>query len=178
MDCRQFRKQHAFFVDDMLSGVETWAMRDHVSGCSSCAKFDSQLRRSLFLARQARTIEPSEDFQRKLSARLAAERLSRPLHERDPQTSTRFPMLAAAAAVVAAVGLSAGMMHTSTADEPVSLAPVTAVPPAPLPLKRTDAAVGESTSVEPVHPAVLLAQRAAEQFIAAQSRAAAVRVTH
>lgn len=179
MDCRQFRKQHTYFVDDMLSGVETWAMRDHVGTCQSCAKFDSQLRRSLFLARQARTIEPSEDFQRKLSARLAEERLARPNFDQPAPTVTkRAPFIAAAAAVLA-VGIAGIHVARPSVSEPIALAPV--VVPAPAQVAAVEPVSllnAESLASQPIHPAILLAQRATEQFIATQAPTSAVRVTH
>ena len=122
MDCRQFRKQHAYFIDDMLSGVETWAMRDHVTSCATCSRFDTQLRRSLLIARQAPTLEPSPGFQRKLSARLAAEKLARPaFREMTPPPRTRpVPVMAAAAALLA-IGI-AGLGINKALDEAGELA--------------------------------------------------------
>jgi hypothetical protein len=180
MDCRQFRKQHSYFIDDMLSGVETWAMRDHVGTCASCSRFDTHLRRSLLVARQAHTLEPSRDFERKLSARLAAEKLARPaFREMNTQSGTRrVPVIAAAAALV--MGLLGAGMFSATSDEPVTVGVAVAerVPAIALPL-APKAQSETAASVQPVHPAMLLAQRATEQFAASQARAAAgTRATH
>lgn len=177
MDCRQFRKQHAYFIDDMLSGVATWAMRDHLSSCAACSRLDTQLRRSLLVARQMPTLEPSKDFQRRLSARLAAEKLARPPFTMvdAPRTSRRLPLIAAAAAVIA-IGLGSVGVVSTPAHAPASLGAVSAVPAIVDPATVKSPVV---TAVEqPVHPAMLLAQRATEQFAATQARAASARATH
>ena len=177
MDCRQFRKQHSYFIDDMLSGVATWAMRDHLATCAACARLDTQLRRSLLIARQARTLELSRGFQRKLTARLAAEKLARPaLRETTPPSKTRrIPMIAAAVAAFAA-GITGLGVFGPRAGERVELvtekqaAPVAIAEPASL-ASRPSPPVQD----QPVHSAMLLAQRAAEQFAASQARAAGSR---
>lgn len=178
MDCRQFRKQHAYFIDDMLSGVETWAMRGHLSGCPSCARLDSQLRRSLLAARQAPALEVSTDFHRRLRARLAAERLANPhfLQEIRPARRRRMPVLAAAAALLA-IGFGSVGILSQQADEQVTVNPVAVATPEAAPVAAAPVAVA-ATPAEPVHPAVLLAQRAAEQFAATQTRSASARATH
>ena len=180
MDCRQFRKQHAYFIDDMLSGVETWAMRDHVTACASCSRFDTQLRRSLLIARQAPTLEPSQGFQRKLSARLAAEKLARPaFHEMTPPSrKRRVPLMAAAAAVLAVGATAIGVIATPPVA-PVAIVAENSVPTRPLPETGIDAPRPAPVAQEqPVHPAMLLAQRVTEQFAASQARAVSVRPTH
>jgi hypothetical protein len=179
MDCRQFRKQHAYFMDDMLSGVETWAMRDHLGTCALCSRFDTQLRRSLMIARQAPTLEPSRDFSRKLSARLAAEKLARPAFREmaAPAKSRRLPVMAAAAALVA--GLAGFGFFTTTATEPAVVASRISAPVAPMTVPVANkGSVAPATHDQPVHPAILLAQRATEQFIASQARATSIRATH
>jgi hypothetical protein len=180
MDCRQFRKQHAYFLDDMLSGVETWAMREHVTSCASCSRFDTQLRRSLLIARQAPTLEPSRGFQRKLSARLAAEKLARhPFHEMTPQPRTRRLPLMAAAAAALAVGMAGLGIFATPAGQPVAAVAQTATPtPTTTDLSREELFPVSAPADQPVHPAMRLAQRATEQFAASQVRAASMRATH
>jgi hypothetical protein len=180
MDCRQFRKQHTYFIDDMLSGVATWAMREHLQTCASCSRFDTQLRRSLLIARQAPTVELSAGFQRKLSAKLAAEKLARPAFRELTAASQprRIPLVAAAAAVLAVTVAGIGFYGAPIGDT-VAVVSEIATPA----LQQTETVVRESppaplTQDQPVHPAMLLAQRATEQFAASQVRAASVRATH
>lgn len=181
MDCRQFRKQHAYFIDDMLSGVETWAMRDHLTICASCSRFDTHLRRSLLIARQAPMLEPSREFQRKLSARLAAEKLARPAFREmtaAPSSRTRRLPLWAAAVAAMAVGMAGFGIFATPASETTAVASQAVV----LPLPTTEPVTRDRTAPpaedQPVHPAMLLAQRATEQFAASQARAAGIRATH
>jgi hypothetical protein len=180
MDCRQFRKQHAYFIDDMLSGVETWVMRDHLSGCAPCSRFDSQLRRSLLVARQALTLEPSRNFQRKLSARLAAEKLARPaFREMTPlPQSRRVPLMAAAAAMLAVGAASLGIFAAPAGDPVAVVSPAVATAGATVEREILAYRPEPKPQDQPVHPAMLLAQRATEQFVASQARAAGVRPTH
>jgi hypothetical protein len=46
-------------------------MREHSAQCISCAQQDLRIRRSLFVAWNARVIEPSSGFQARLHRRLA-----------------------------------------------------------------------------------------------------------
>jgi hypothetical protein len=180
MDCRQFRKQHAFFHDDMLSGVATWQMRDHIASCSSCARFDTQLRRSLLVARQAPTLELSRDFHRRLSAKLAAEKLARPAF-REVEVRPRKRWMPAFAAALAAVAIGAaglGIYGPSGADSLVTEAPPLTASMVPADTSVPDVRTSATPSPQPVHPAMLLAQRAAEQLAASQARTGAVRATH
>jgi hypothetical protein len=72
MDCREFRDNHAPYVDQRLSGAEEADMRRHAQECERCARHDSRVRRSLILVRSLPTIEPSPDFQARLNARIRA----------------------------------------------------------------------------------------------------------
>lgn len=177
MDCRQFRKQHTFFIDDMLSGVATWAMRDHLGSCASCSKLDSQLRRSLLVVRQAPTLELSKDFHRRLSARLAAEKLAHPafLQVTAPR-SRRAPILAAAAAFLV-FGIGGYRIVNQASATPMSQLPAVVATSAPEQVPAMSGPIARPAA-QPVHPAILLAQRATEQFAEAQARAAALRATH
>lgn len=75
MDCRTFRRKHLAFVDDTLPGVDVVAMEHHRSECRACARLDSDVRRSLLLVRNnLPSIQPSEEFSRRLARRLETER--------------------------------------------------------------------------------------------------------
>lgn len=172
MDCRQFRKQHAHFIDDTLSGVATWAMREHLTQCEECAKLDSQLRRALVLVRNSPALEPSPEFRQRLAARLAAERLAGSRAAPRSVWARRAPRLAAAGVLVAiGVTASARMYVRSLPEVSLVSAPVVVSPPA-LPSEPVAAPAVFATvaSSLPVYPAMLLAQRASEQFAATHAR--------
>jgi len=69
--CRQFRRQHAEFVDGFLAEETARAMQGHVNNCPSCATRDVWMRRSLLALQALPRIEPSADFRQRLFERLA-----------------------------------------------------------------------------------------------------------
>ena len=77
MDCRNFRKHHLSYLDDTLSGDQMAAAQRHILACDACAAHDTMVRRSLIVARNMPSIEPSTAFQERLQARLAECRLER-----------------------------------------------------------------------------------------------------
>lgn len=179
MDCRRFRAQHAQFADDTLPGVEMDAMRAHRVACAACSRHDTQLRRALLVARNGRTVELSPEFRRKLAARLAAERIA---GSRFFTPSPLAPRLIAAAAlllIAAGGGMTALMERRATPAPELAMAPVVVVPPA-LPAEPVAAPAMFATisSSLPVYPAVLLAQRAAEQFAATHERTVSFQASH
>jgi hypothetical protein len=180
MDCRQFRKLHAQFLDDTLSGVATWTMRDHLTVCAPCARLDAQLRRALMLARSAPLLEVSPEFERKLSARIAAERLAGRSRHAQSRWSVRAP-IAIAAMLVAAVGLGfvAVAGSHSRPGALMAMAPIVVTPPT-LPTEPVAAPAMFATvsSSLPVYPAMLLAQRATAQFAATHARTVSFQATH
>ena len=74
MNCREFRRKHDAYVDDTLSGVDIEGMERHLRLCEQCAALDTRIRRSLLLARNLPTIQPSAAFGERLQMRLAQER--------------------------------------------------------------------------------------------------------
>ncbi len=182
MDCRHFRKKHALFIDDTLSGVEMWSMRDHLTVCESCTRLDTQLRRALMVARSARVLEPSPGFRRKLAARLAVERMARPSVMGAPATR-RWAGLAVAAGLALTVGLGLvgglGILQPTPPTPSLVMAPVVVTPPT-LPTEPVAAPAMFATvsSSLPVYPAMLLAQRATEQFAATHARTVSFQAAH
>lgn len=79
MDCRAFRKQHLGYIDDTLPGIELVRMQTHLAECETCSAWDHRVRRSLLVARNhlLKDIEPSQEFQQRLAARIHAERVAR-----------------------------------------------------------------------------------------------------
>lgn len=71
--CRQFRRQHAEFVDGYLSDETQRAGRAHLDECPVCARHDVQIRRSLMALQALPMIEPSAGFHDRLYERLARE---------------------------------------------------------------------------------------------------------
>ena len=135
MDCRHFRQQHACFIDDSLSSVETKAMSGHRESCASCSKADAQVRRALMVARSARTIRPSAGFEQRLAARLAAERkLRRP--SRSPERLVSAGLAAAAVVAFLIVGSVQNSPAVRAPGAALVLAPVVVTPP-PLPSDPT-----------------------------------------
>ena len=167
MDCREFKEKHVGYVDDVLSAVETEAMRRHLRACARCARHDTCVRRGLMLARNLPRIEPSADFMERLQARL------REIDRFDGGGSrSRFPGLfpgsfaLLAASVVGVAVLAGTMTWRSGPPEPVRLAPVVASIPAEPPEPVASAAVVASLATGiPVWPAVFMAGQLPVQAI-------------
>lgn len=155
-------------------------MRAHHLACVACSRYDTQLRRALLVARNGRTVELSPEFRRKLAARLAAERIAGS-HLFVP--SPWAPKLIAAAAALLLIAVGSGVTGLlDRRDAPASqltMAPIVVVPPA-LPAEPVAAPAMFATisSSLPVYPAVLLAQRAAEQFAATHERTVSFQASH
>ena len=169
MNCRTFRRQHDAYVDDTLSGADIDAMGRHLRLCASCAQLDTRIRRSLLIAHNLPTIQPSADFSERLQMRLAQERqmqaTRRQMHE---ATATRhYGPLSAATYVALATGLAlaAGLMMTVTLgggdDSAIRLAPVIASFPEPeaSPL-ASPTMVASMPAGMPMWSAVFVAQQA------------------
>ena len=74
MDCTDFRRHHLAYLDDTLPGDVLVAAERHRIECAACGAHDTLVRRSLLLARNLPSIEPSADFTARLDARLRAVR--------------------------------------------------------------------------------------------------------
>jgi hypothetical protein len=174
MNCREFRHKHDAYVDDTLSGVEIEAMGRHLRLCEPCSALDTRIRRSLLLARNLPTIEPSAAFSERLQLRLAHERALRarapqgarhdtiamPTRHRAPFFSGAYVALAAGIAMAAGLMLTVSLTHADD-DEAIRLAPVVASLPEPEPtLIATPAMVASMPAGMPVWPAVFVAQQA------------------
>jgi hypothetical protein len=179
MDCRKFRNNHAAFADDTLPGVAMEHMRAHLGRCVVCTRYDARLRRAIMFARNAPTLQPSADFQRRLSARLAAERLAAPFRPAKPRWAYRIGAAAAAIVLIGGAGFALIGARVAQSNAPLAMAPVV-VRPASLPAEPMAAPAMFATvsSSLPVYPAVLLAQRATEQFAAIRERNATSQAAH
>ncbi len=179
MDCRHFRKQHLAYLDDTLSGDLMAAAQLHILACDCCAAHDTLVRRSLMIVQSIKTIEPSQEFQQKLRARLAACRDEAAAADRRrpaaaPRSAlpllSRLPLAPRAMAAVA-VGAVLGTMiwRGLTADVTpiVAMQPVMAAPPV-----RAQAAQMFSPSLisvmstgNPVWSAAMLVEETPMQFV-------------
>lgn len=149
MDCRSFRKHHLAYLDDTLSGDEMGAAQRHILQCDACAAHDTLVRRSLMVARNIPTIEPSAAFQARLQARLAECRQEREATQRAWAASDdsdlrhvpasvrptwhpawRSPRALVALAAGAAIGTMLWRGATTTAAPLVAMEPVIASKPA------------------------------------------------
>jgi hypothetical protein len=173
MNCREFRHKHDAYVDDTLSGVDIEAMGRHLRFCAQCAALDTRIRRSLLLAHNLPTIEPSAAFTQRLQMRLTHERALKATRQADDagsmmglMTRHRSPFstgtyVALAAGIAMAAGLTMSVMLAGNADRPIRLAPVVASAPEPEPsLLATPAMVASMPAGMPIWPAVYAAQRA------------------
>jgi Putative zinc-finger len=173
MNCREFRRKHDAYVDDTLSGVDIEGMNRHLRLCEPCAALDTRIRRSLLIARNLPTIQPSAAFGERLQMRLAQERalmanrqqggepiLGMMTGRRNAFSSGTFVALAAGIAVAAGVSVSV-MLTTDEEDRVIRLAPVVATLPEPEPSPiATPAMVASMPAGMPIWPAVFVAQRA------------------
>ena len=144
MDCRNFRKNHLAYLDDTLSGDQMGAAQRHILECDACAGHDTLVRRSLMVARNIPTIEPSAAFQARLQARLAecreerqAERelsalapRARSAHTAISRPAWRSPRALAALAASAVIGTLVWRGLATPAAPLVAMQPVIASKPA------------------------------------------------
>jgi hypothetical protein len=169
MNCREFRRKHDAYVDDTLSGVDLEAMGRHLRFCDACAQLDTRIRRSLLIARNLPTIEPSAAFTERLQLRLAQERAMQSSRRfADDAVTTRHHGLLSVStyvALVAGVALAAGLMMSVTSfgsdDQAIRLAPVVASMPEPEPSPlATPTMVAAMPAGMPMWSAVYVAQQA------------------
>lgn len=176
MDCRAFRENHVAYVDDVLSAVDMATMRAHVQRCAKCARHDTAVRRSLLLARNLPTLEPSPDFMARLQQRIHALESANPTgsHHRMKAPIAGFAALAAVIALVAYLALAS----TVNVGEPavIRMAPVVATAPArPASPAESPAFVASVATGMSVWPAVLMLDEAPQQLMDVQLQQASLR---
>ena len=180
MDCREFRRNHVAFVDDLLPGIDLVRMQRHVLECAACARHDTMIRRALLVVRNMPRIEPSSDFSERLHARLRS--LEPPgMSGSDVRTHARVGLgtFAAVATGVIAAGLLTFTVfeRSGSMARDVSLAPVVASMPAelmdvaPSPIPAQAMVASASTGIA-LWPAVMAAEQAPLHFAAAELRLA------
>ena len=169
MDCREFRKKHVAFVDDVLPIAEMRAMERHRVACANCSRHDTAIRRSLLLIRNLPPIEPSPDFMVKLNQRI--EQLG-PMARVDfvaprpysPSLVT-FAAVAAGLVAVAYMAIETNQYFAPTVERQI-VSPIAATIPAlePSPVIDNSAFVASVPTGIPVWPAVLMAGQAQMHF--------------
>jgi anti-sigma factor RsiW len=110
MECEKLRQE---FMDAVLSGVQTVSpeTQEHLRGCAACAAELASLQQTMSLLDEWQAPEPSPYFDTRLLARVREESLA---PARDWLTWLRRPAIAAAAAVLIAVGV--GLLELSPFD--------------------------------------------------------------
>src|SRR3954467_14982394 len=167
MDCREFRKKHVAFVDDVLPAIDMEALRRHLVRCPRCSRQDTAIRRSLMLVRNLPTIEPSAEFMNRLSARLTEIgppsyvelAVPRPLFA----SFRTFVVLAAGIGAIAVVSIEATRYFGVTT--PREAAAIAAATIASTPVSAANAGIVASVPTGmPVWPAVLMVGEAPLRF--------------
>jgi len=151
MDCRRFRQQHAFYVDDTLSGVDMRAMRAHADGCAACTRHDTRLRRALMVGgtHDGRTLAriPSS-----LTARLASERIAGShLFDNAPRRGRRVFAARRGRDAATGAGVTALVARRAAPPIEVTMAPCRGAPA----LRRSRCARGHVATISsslPVYP--------------------------
>lgn len=112
--CRQFRRQHAEFVDGYLSDEAQRAGRAHLDECPVCARHDVQIRRSLMALQALPMIEPSAGFHDRLYERLAREEFHySPVPSRHVRWGMATAIVAASVALLFAASSRARQVEAS-----------------------------------------------------------------
>lgn len=180
-DCRNFRKHHLAYLDDTLSGDEMATAQRHILICDSCAAHDTMVRRSLVMARNIATIEPSSAFQERLTARLAEAREERyqELRAKDmtdrhigmmtPTTGRalwRSPRTLTALAAGAVIGTMIWRGLTPLQTPVVAMQPVIATQPVHPEIPYISPAMLQAMATgNPVFPAAIVIEEAQNQFV-------------
>ena len=173
MNCREFRRKHDAYVDDTLSGMEFEGMANHRRTCERCAQLDTRIRRSLLVAHNLPTIQPSAAFSERLQARLRSERLSMDLVRENethfvarrwsPLSGNAFTAITAG--VLAVAGLATAVSLSEPRGDVIRLAPVVASRPEAEPSAfMPPMMVAAVPAGMPMWPAVFVAQQAPWHF--------------
>jgi anti-sigma factor RsiW len=122
MICTEFLDRYTEFRDGLITAPrELRRFQRHLAQCPACRRYDAALHRGVAALQDAKTIEPSADFRRRLDARLARERT------RDAAVPARAGLVAAMLVLVA---LSLLVLEVGRRPQ---LAQVPALPPAAFP---------------------------------------------
>ena len=142
--CRQFRRQHAEFVDGYLSDEAQRAGLAHLDECPVCARHDVQIRRSLMALQALPMIEPSAGFHDRLYERIEREELYySPVPSRHVRWGMATAIVAASVALLFAASSRARHVEASRPAPVMAYTPATSAPQRPaLGLGGRDVAAG------------------------------------
>jgi hypothetical protein len=179
MDCREFRRNHVAFVDDLLPGIDLVRMQRHILECDACSRHDTMIRRALLVVRNMPRVDVSAGFSERLHAKIRALQASGGRGDAHVHARVGFGTFAAVAAGVMAAGLLsfAVMGHSHSMSRDVVLQPVVASLPAdmmneaPSPIPAQAMVASASTGIA-LWPAVMVAEQAPLHFAAAELRLA------
>lgn len=132
--CRQFRRQHAEFVDGYLSDEAQRAGRVHLDECPFCARQDVQIRRSLMALQSLPMIEPSAGFRDRLYERIARDELHySPVPSRHVRWGMATAIVAASVALLVAAASRSRPSDETRATPSMAVAPARPEPQRPVP---------------------------------------------
>lgn len=178
MDCREFRRNHVAFVDDLLPGIDLVRTQRHLLECEACARHDTLVRRALLVVRNVPNIQPSAGFSERLETRLRAVRAERRPTELHTVASrgTLATFAALATGVAAAAILGFAMLGVGRAHGDPRLPPVIASIPAgheveSLPIPASAIVASASTGMS-VWSTVFAAEQAPFHLASAEFRLA------
>lgn len=142
--CRQFRRQHAEFVDGYLSDEAQRAGRAHLDECPVCARQDVQIRRSLMALQSLPMIEPSAGFHDRLYEKIARDELH---YSPVPSRRARWGMATAiVAASVALLFAASSRSRQTQVSRPVPvMASASALPTRPHPMPERTASLAAAS---------------------------------
>ena len=166
MDCKAFATRHAAFLDDTLPGFQMAEMRDHLTGCARCARRDAEVRRALLVLKNLPSIQVSEGFEERLRVRISAEGPA--LESSGARNSGVMKWGAAAAVLVAVVGISSWPERQTVDAKPTRLPAVFASAPAAYGAEDESAPafVASMSTGIPMWPALMLAEEGPLRFAA------------
>lgn len=145
------------------------AAQRHILACDRCAAHDTMVRRSLLLARNIPTLEPSPEFRARLRSRLDAckqDDIAQAAMVARPHTIFRSPRALAAIAAGAVLGTAAWSGLTTAETPVVAMQPVVATQPM-LPAEPyvSPALMQAMATGNPVWPAALILDEMPTQFV-------------
>ena len=159
--CRQFRRQHAEYVDGYLSDEAQRAGRAHLDECPVCARHDVQIRRSLMALQALPMIEPSAGFHDRLYERLAREELHySPVPSRAVRWGMATAIVAASVTLLFAASSRSRQMEASRPAPVLALVPARPAPPRPVPARTASIPAANASAMTAANASAMTAATA------------------
>lgn len=142
MECPEFLDRYTEFRDGLVSASrELRRFQRHLVACARCREYDATVRRGIVALQAAEEIEPSQDFRRRLDARLRAERVKL---GGEPVLPIRLGLVAALLLAVAVT-----LVLRETLRQPARVAEAPQLPPVTFPKPVANAGVPYVTFQDP-----------------------------